>query len=57
MLSICSYPRVYLTSNTEIIVLKVIQLIEGVLKIRRIRRARAKIACNSALYFIWVSLR
>jgi len=52
MLSICSYPRVYLILNTEIIVLKVIQLIKRVLKIRRIRKARAKIAYNSALYFI-----
>jgi hypothetical protein len=32
-------------------------LAERVLKMRRIRRERVRIVCNSGFYFIWVSLR
>jgi len=60
MLRIRRYTRAYLTSNTKTIVLKIIQSIERVLKIRRVgraRRVRVKIIYNSGFYFIWVSLR
>jgi len=60
MLRIYRYTRAYLTLNTKIIVLKIIQLVERVLKIRRVgraRRVRVKIVYNSGFYFIWVSLR
>jgi len=55
MLRIYRYTRVYLTSNTKIIVLKIIQSVERVSKIRRVervRRVRVKIAYNSGFYFI-----
>jgi len=60
MLRIYRYTRAYLILNTKIIVLKIIQLVERVSKIRRVgraRRVRVKIAYNSGFYFIWVSLR
>jgi len=60
MLRIHRYTRAYLTSNTKIIVLKIIQSVERVSKIRRVgraRRVRVKIVYNSGFYFIWVSLR
>ena len=58
MLNIHSYSRACLISNTKTIVFKTIQLAKRLLKIRRRRRRRrrriirAKIVCNSALYFI-----
>jgi len=60
MLRIHRYTRAYLTLNTKIIVLKIIQLVERVSKIKRVGRARrvkVKIAYNSGFHFIWVSLR
>ena len=52
MLSIRRYSRAHLILNTKTIVLKIIQSAERVLKIRRIRRTRVKIVCNSGFYFI-----
>jgi len=60
MLRIRRYTRAYLTLNTKIIVFKIIQSVERVLKIRRVgrvKRVRVKIVYNSGFYFIWVSLR
>jgi len=55
MLRIYRYTRAYLTSNTKTIVLKIIQSVERVSKIRRVgraRRVRVKIVYNSGFYFI-----
>jgi len=55
MLRIHRYTRAYLILNIKTIVLKIIQLVERVLKIRRVgraRRVRVKIAYNSGFHFI-----
>jgi len=55
MLRIYRYTKAYLISNTKTIVLKIIQSVERVLKIRRMgraRRVRVKIVYNSGFHFI-----
>jgi len=55
MLRIYRYTRAYLILNIKTIVLKIIQLVERVLKIKRVgraRRVRIKIVYNSGFYFI-----
>ena len=49
MLRIRRYTRAYLTLNIKTIVLKMIQLVERVLKIRRVK---VKIVYNSGFHFI-----